>query len=531
MKAERLIGREVEFDLLRGFLRLPGHGLVFRGEPGIGKTALWLNGVAIARDAGYRVLACRPAETETGFAFAGLIDLLAAPVDELGGCIPEVQRRALESALLLGEQTEVDARLVSIAALNAMRLLASSGPLLLAIDDLQWLDSPSARVLAYALRRLDGEPVSIVAATRAKGSIPSGLAEALARRDATYVDLAPLPIAPLRQLVRARFDGALSQAALSRVARVSGCNPLHAIELARWVAEQPSDSGAHALDHESLPATLTRRLARLPAATRTAVLSIYALAHPTASLIGQGLDGALKAGVAERDDENIRLAHPLLGSILYGALTAEERRALHARLARLPLTQEERARHLALSTEDISATVASELDRAATAARGRGAVDAAAELGELALRLTPPSDTDCASLRMLTLALDEYRAGDATRARERWQTLLREQPTGPVRARAAWHLLEFYGATSMSGYESLIRTGLAGAGNDAELRGRVHTSAAAIWLWGGSLHRARRHLRRGLPLVEAAGDKVLTGYALAISAQERFLAGAETNPH
>src|SRR5579862_4905508 len=183
MKSATLIGRDAEVEALGEFLRLPVErvrGLVLRGEAGIGKTTLWLHGVAAAAAAGFDVLSARPSEAERRFSFAGLIDLLGPRVDDVGRRLPDVQRRALESALLVGEQAPVDPRLVAAAALSMVRILAEGGPLLLAIDDLQWLDPPSGRVLAYGLRRLEADPVAVLATVREDATLSGGLEQALA---------------------------------------------------------------------------------------------------------------------------------------------------------------------------------------------------------------------------------------------------------------------------------------------------------------------------------------------------------------
>src|SRR5919198_2576897 len=153
-----VIGRDRERASLREFLsggdRAPSL-MVLEGEPGIGKTFLWQEGVRLARERGYRVLLARPAESEVQLSFAALGDLLEDVSAEVMGLLPTLRRRALEAALLLGEAEgpPPDPRAVALGVLGVLRLLAASDPVLLAVDDVQWLDKPSARALEFAIRR------------------------------------------------------------------------------------------------------------------------------------------------------------------------------------------------------------------------------------------------------------------------------------------------------------------------------------------------------------------------------------------
>jgi hypothetical protein len=145
--------------------------LLLEGTAGIGKTTLWLSGVAAAREAGFRVLVTRAAESEARMAYTALGDLFEQGLDEV---LPELltqQRTALEAALLRGgaRVASPDPRAVSLAATSAIRALEASGPLIVAIDDVQWLDVSSARVISFVLRRLARERVGVLASLRLGG--------------------------------------------------------------------------------------------------------------------------------------------------------------------------------------------------------------------------------------------------------------------------------------------------------------------------------------------------------------------------
>src|SRR5215210_7134425 len=178
-----ILGRDEELDRLVRFLDgdFPA-ALVLAGEAGIGKTTVWRAGLEQVRDRGVRVLVCRPAESEARLSFAGLADLLAPALGEVLGALPSVQRRALETALLLSEEERPppDQRTISTACLGVFRRLAEGRRVLVAVDDVQWLDPPTALVLEFVARRLAEEPVGLLVAERVAGEreAPLGLGRA-----------------------------------------------------------------------------------------------------------------------------------------------------------------------------------------------------------------------------------------------------------------------------------------------------------------------------------------------------------------
>jgi hypothetical protein len=146
------------------------------GAAGIGKTTLWHAGVSVARARGHRVLVYRAAESEARLSYAALGDLFDFELPDL----PAPQKRALDAALLRAEFEGAprDQRAVSVASLGVLRALATSGPVVIAIDDVQWLDVPSARVLAFVVRRLEDAPIRILVALRVgSGGDPLGLGQ------------------------------------------------------------------------------------------------------------------------------------------------------------------------------------------------------------------------------------------------------------------------------------------------------------------------------------------------------------------
>ena len=153
---QHLVGREEKLaallDLLNAPDKLPAVAAVV-GEAGIGKTTVLLAAAGAAEERGYRVLSCRPAEAEAGFAFVGLSDLIGRVAPDVLPQLPRPQRRALEAALALADSDDgrTDERVVALAFLNTLRALAEGKRLLLAVDDVQWLDGPSLTMLRFAV--------------------------------------------------------------------------------------------------------------------------------------------------------------------------------------------------------------------------------------------------------------------------------------------------------------------------------------------------------------------------------------------
>src|SRR5262245_50121301 len=193
-----LVGREREFDELARFLdAVPSGpvGLLLEGDAGIGKTSLWREAVSAALDRSYRVLSCRPAESEAQLAFTALGDLLEEVPDSAAADLPEPQRRALDVALL---RTEAEGppplpRAVSLGVLGVFRALAVSGPVVIAVDDVQWLDRPSANTLEFAVRRLRSESIGVVLARRGRDAdVPLALDQALPTEEVRRLLVGPL---------------------------------------------------------------------------------------------------------------------------------------------------------------------------------------------------------------------------------------------------------------------------------------------------------------------------------------------------
>src|SRR5664280_1900160 len=449
MGTAELLGRDHEQAVLRRLLDRAESGmagLILDGEAGIGKTMLWREGIALAGERGFRVLACEAAPTETPLAFTALGDLLDEVPLSSHKRLPPPQRKALETSLLLIEPGDgkADQRAVSVAVLTLIRSLAAKKPILIAIDDVQWLDTSSARVLAFVLRRLHTGPIGLLMTRRsdesAGGETPLGLEGSDGLGGATeHLTIGPLSLGAIRHLLTQRTEHRVPRAVLNQLYRATGGNPLYALELAR---SGLGDSSASPIEPipvpEPLRALVTERLVALPEATQETLLIAAALAEPTVELVraagGGSLTEAISSGAIELDGDRIRFTHSLLASVLYAEATPESRHELHKRLAAVAVGAEERARHLALGNNTPDSEVAGELDAAAAHAASRGAPEAAAELYEYAARLTPPEQSGEIHRRRHEAASHHFAAGDIERARAIAEKALNEPGGGPWRA-------------------------------------------------------------------------------------------------
>lgn len=398
-----IVGRADELAAVEDLLDATSAGpaaLILEGEPGIGKTTLLEAGRARAAAHGHRILAARPAPAEVRLAHAGLADLLRdEPLDGL----PPAQREALDAALLRGDARAPDRRAVAAALLTVVeRRAAADAPVLIVIDDLQWLDPSTAAALAFALRRVTGRVGLLGACHPRTAALP----------DAPRRSVGPLPAADVARLVRP-----LPRALARRVGDLSGGNPLFALEIARTVtAEDPTPT---------LPDTLkdlvAERLAGLPADVLLSLAVAAALERPDVALavaalpdidVVAALTEAEAADVIAFERGAVAFTHPLLAAGVAELVPPARRRAIHARLAELTGDPEQRARHLARATVQPEPATIAALDDAARLAADRGAPAAAAELLELARGLGADTPE-----RRARAAVHHFEAGDADRAR------------------------------------------------------------------------------------------------------------------
>jgi DNA-binding SARP family transcriptional activator/DNA-binding CsgD family transcriptional regulator len=476
--AAQLVGREAELASLQGFLGADSpRALVLTGGPGIGKTSLWEAGVDAARELRLHVLSARPSDAEARHSFAALIDLLdGVETDELIS-LPAPQLQALEVALLravpAGPAPEGPA--IAVGFLSALRALAAREPLLVAVDDIQWLDRPSADALAFAARRLEGVGVRFLLATR-PGS-PNPLEQALERSGLDRLEIPPLSVGALRRVLSERLGLHLPRQLLRRIADTTLGNPLFALEVGRTLAERgPLEIGEELPLPDSVEELLGTRVARLPASVRRLLLAVALTAELRLSQVAAiedagALDGAVDAGVLVVEGDRVRPSHPLLAAAAKKRSRAGDRRELHIALADTAVDEELRALHLALATELPDRRLATRVAAAARGASARGAAAEAVMLAEHALRLTTPGSAE-RSERLLELGGYLVVAGEKQRVTDLLSPELESLPSAAARARACVILADGV-VKSNDDIQRYFERALAESGSDAELRASV----------------------------------------------------------
>ena len=470
-------------DLLGSLGRGPG-ALVLEGPAGIGKTRLWLETAGLAEAQGLTVLRTRPMPADARLVFGGLADLLRAEAERFGA-LPSPQANALAQALSLEPgEGDLDAAALAAGVLNTVVSAAAAAPVLIAVDDAQWLDPETERLLAFVLRRLTNERVGLLATVRIAldEREPRELLSALPDEHAVRHVVGPLTVGALHEIIRAEI-GSISRPTLLRLHEASGGNPLYALELARELA---------ALDHEPnageplrVPSTLERlmesRLGAVPDETRETLLAVALLAQPSVHVLAKALGDRVRvdrdldvseaAGLLVVERDGIRFAHPLFASVLVASATAQRRRRVHRRLADAAESGEERVLHLALATDPPDAAVAAELDGAAIAARARAAPAAAAELAEQALALTPATDSRALFDRRLVAARFHHEAGSSAQAGVLAAAAVAGAETSSDRAASLLQLALIAG--SVPDRLALLREAAAETDVDRGLRGEI----------------------------------------------------------
>jgi len=539
----QIFGRDAELDAIGAFLgalpQSPG-ALVLAGPPGAGKTTLLRAGAGLAADRGFTVLETLPARGDLRLAFAGLADLLEPCLDAVIGELAPPQARALRVALLLEEAPAhpPEPRLIAAAFRAAVGVLARSAPVLVVIDDVQWLDPPSETVVGFAVRRLDREPAGLLCAQRTGrpgAELPLELRRA--RLQAELLPVGGLSLGALHRLLRSRLGVSFSHPVLRRIEAESGGNPFIALEIGRALARRGSTiSGTAVLPvPDTLSGLVKERLGQLPL---TALEALQLVAIVPDAPIGQylaagavdgaGLDTAVGAGVLEHDGGRLRFSHPLLASAVAGSIPPTRLRELHAIAARITDRPEEQVRHRALAAAGPCAPVAAELEAAAQAAAARGAPASAAELFELAASLTADDDPAQAHRRRFDGARQLALAGEMGAAMAALERLLGLMAPGPLRA----DVLSQLGLLRQDDYPAatdLMERALADAGYDAERTADIRFSLSDIWSIRGDHVRALAQARQALADAERAGDPALVASCLAQVFQVGWMYGADVD--
>jgi DNA-binding CsgD family transcriptional regulator/predicted negative regulator of RcsB-dependent stress response len=430
---------------------------------------------------------------------------------------------------------------VAAAFLSSLQVLADDQPVLVAVDDVQWLDRSSSRVLAYAIRRLESERVGFLLSMRDVGG-QGGSRDTLARDlpdDRTQVlELDPLSAGAVQRVLRTQLGQVLPRPLLVRVVAVSGGNPLFALEIARALVAAPAlPSPGDALPvPESVSRLLADRVAALGRPSQRALLAASAMVRPKPSDVARvlgpsedavsALEEAEDAQIVTLDGERIRFAHPLFASVLYASAGPATRRQLHRQLADVVTDPEERAWHLARGATGPEEHAASALDRAARAARARGAPESAAELAQLSRQLTPSDRGALAVRRAMNAADCCFEAGDTARARVLLEDVVTEVSSGPARAEALLRLacVRHY-AEDRHEAAALLDEALREARDSPALLGWIHAVLARVHAWTRDVDGGLEHAHTALRLAEGSSDSALSFVALTAVAMSEIFAG------
>jgi DNA-binding CsgD family transcriptional regulator len=530
--------------------------LVVRGDAGVGKTALL--DYAVERADALGVVRGAGIDSEMELAFAGLHQLCSQLLDRREH-LPAPQRDALEIAFGLAAGAPQDRFLVGLAVLSLLAEVARERPLVVCVDDAQWLDRASLETLAFVARRLLAESVALIFATRAATEELTGLPE-LVVEGLRYDDA--------RALLDSVVQGPLDERVRERILAETRGNPLALLELPRGLTAAEL-AGGFALPAEPLfgriEASFLARLEPLPADTRRLVLTAAAdpvgdealLWRACARLgIGPEAAGPAEAAGLFKLDGRVTFFHPLVRSAVYRGAKPSERQEAHHALAEATDPEHDpdrRAWHRAQAATGPDEDVAAELERSAGRARARGGLAAAAALlgRSVALTADPARRTEralaaaqteheagasSAALSLLAIAdigpLDEVQRARAERLRARIAFALRRggdapplllqaaerlEPLDPALARETY--LEALGAALSSGQRQCVEQAaraLRAAGEPARA-GELLMTGQALMITDGAA-AATPVLRRALDAFRAealSGEDELRGLAFA----------------
>lgn len=529
-----VIERPAEFRTVVDFLECAASrpsAVVIEGEAGVGKTTLWLAGVAEARNRGFRVLWARGGQAETAFAYAAVADLLNYVEPDVLADLPQVQRLAVDRVLLRAEDDgpSTDQGAVAAALVSGIDLLAARSPVLVALDDVQWLDPSSQAVLAFAARRFTGRVgVLVTERTEREGADAANWLQLAGSEEVGRIRVGPLSLGAVHALISTRLGRSFPRPTMVRIAQISGGNPFYALELARAVEAGGSES--------MLPATLAelmrQRIGRLERESQVLLLAAACAAAPTTELLARVTGGtveralcllaeAKEKGIIAIDGEHVHFTHPLLARSVYTDATPRERRAMHRSLAEVVTHPESRARHMALAASSADPTTLEALDIAADAACTRGAPAAAAELVELAIGLGGD-----APARRIRAAEYRLQAGDLERAHALLDGLIDRVPRGLHRAMAL-NLLAAMRIHHNSFTEAvdLLEQALDNAEDNREIRVRTLLWLAYARLNAGDFVASLQNAERAAAYAEDIGKPDLTSQALAVRAAVACMCG------
>lgn len=491
-----VVGRDAERRAIDAWLDAARPAsLLISGEAGIGKSTLWSYAVERAADRGDRVLAWRASNAERELAFAALTALFDEPmIVPLLDRLPEPRRLALETAIgRIGPGIHrPEPSLVGLAVADVLRILSAEGPVVVAVDDVQWADRASEQALAFAARRLRTEPVGFVVARRTgpreavETSRTDLVSTAVERSE--QMDVGPLSVGALGRLVHERLGVTHPRPLLVRLHEACSGNAFLGLEISRSLqarAMEPALGEPFPVPPQAEP-VVRDHLAALSRDARRSVVIVAMSPAPTVALVeriigkggGPAVDEACEKGVLVADGPRLRAAHPLFTSTAYAHAPPGERRALRAALADIAEDPVERAIHLAAMVDGEDADVAEALAAAGRTASGRGAPAVAADLLERSAHHAVGVEQRCVAL--IAAADAAVAAGDPDRAATNLRAVLQAVPHGRRRAEALLALGEIVYVEDPNEALVLLVSALDHTDGDPLLEALVHSHIAGM---------------------------------------------------
>jgi DNA-binding CsgD family transcriptional regulator len=534
--SEPFVGRERERQVLQAVVAAAagsGAAAVILGEAGIGKSALLRH---LAATSEHRVVWIRGSEAEAVLPFAAAAQLLTPLSDHLA-VIPPAQRRALEIALAFVDGPAPNALAVCAGALNVLSAAGDDQPLVVLVDDLQWVDAESRQVLTFVGRRLSRERVALVMALRDE---PGG---ATAVPDLATMRLGGLDTDDCRRLIRL-LGLAASDHEIDAVADASGGSPLALIEsLSRPRRAATSTGEPVVVVGTSVQAAWRRVLQVLPERTRQALFVVAVAGSPGLTSLRSllpamglslyDLDPAEQRGLVRADGEGLQLCYPLLGQVLMIATPTATRMHTYRTLASLS-TPEQQPWYLSLAATEPDEELAQRLAEAACQARARAGHAAASRLMRRAADLT--AGQTMRAQRLLDAATDALR-GDRADLAASWaresMTLRRDATFLAAASVVCGHALVRAGQPRQA-YDELSAMAAVLAQREAGLAAELLCEATMAAAEMGNARQAHRaaadavRLAGGAPPPAGAGGRPCSS---RLSARGRALAAAAFAMH
>ena len=508
--------------------------MVITGAPGIGKTSVWR---AVARSWPTGVVVLRTTGVAGGqAAFANLADLLDPVAGRVLPGLPAPQAAALRAALgLAAADGPLGEAVLERAVVAVLGGLAQQG-VVVAVDDEQWVDADTGRLLAAAVVRLGDVPVRWLVAVRS-GHAGRGLARVLEHElgaRVRRVDLAGLEDGALSELILGRIPGRWSPGVLRQVVALAAGSPYAALELARETMARGGRDGAAVHLPSTLAGSLRARLDRLGPATLAVVQAAALVGAPTRGLLGVvaggpvgGLvDEAVEAGVLEAvpPDPVLRFSHPLLREAAEAMLSGPARRRLHRVIGGALEDPDEAAWHLARGADERDEALAGRVEQAARNAVARAAAARAAVLARSAAELTPDPDGPDAWRRRIYWLERLDAAGEFDQVRQLGEKWVLGVPVS-LRGRLA-AVRANVETDAESAYDLLAEAFEDLAGPDPARAVRAGSMACRILgTVLGRLDDARSRTAAVIAQARAAGDPILLREALATNGLLAALAG------